>query len=768
MRVLGEKRLLALGFRPSPSAAWSCRQPLGPVTASRAPGSSVDAAPPAAASRTSRSGSVRPRRRRAAMRDAGELHRGGGQRGGRLERRQRQQHQDRQRSSVRPASANAIAATTAPSTLVPTAAVGAAAARAAGAAARSVARPHRAVPVLGFGDARRRGGRRPAARARARAPASPRRRARNDAVRQHVRRQSRRGRPATARRRPRSAGRPASTTAAAGEMTAMAATAADRQARRRPRSAAPRGPAHRTSSSTDDADPGHQFAAVQPHRRLGGRVGQPAVQPLACVGRGPQRGVVRGQPLAVAEHAARDAERAHRHHGDRQVEHRRHLPRPGDQPRRDAGQRQRAAQRQHPEHDGQQQPRQRGRSRLNASTRTPHATCTRSPIASTGSRWPTTTHGRPGPRARRRWRCSTRASSARVQVRRRLVEQQHRRRRAERPGQAEPLPLAERQADAAAADHGVQPVGQRGQHLVETRGAAGAVEVGERTEQLEVVAHAAGHQHGTLGQPRHLAHQAGRSRSATSMPATGRRPRLQSEDRLQQRALAAPLGPVSTVTRPGSTSASARATCDRRARRRRSRCRRVRPVGVAACRAGGRPCRRPSFRPVRRGTPTPTRRSGQNTSGASSSAVRPADSVTSPNTSRSPTLTATSATPSVASSSSTSADRNAIRSVAIAERRWAAPSSAIRCAGPSARPSARSVGMPATRSSSRDCRVVIAASDAADRSRGDQADEHHEERDQRQRDQHDHRRVHVVAGHDRHDRGRGEDARQEQRRADTR
>ena len=57
-----------------------------------------------------------------------------------------------------------------------------------------------------------------------------------------------------------------------------------------------------------------------------------------------------------------------------------------------------------------------------------------------------------------------------------------------------------------------------------------------------------------------------------------------------------------------------------------------------------------------------------------------------------------------------------MRSVAIAERRCAAPSSAIRSADPPTRPSARSVGMPATRSSSRDCRVVIAASDAADRS----------------------------------------------------
>ncbi|GAB4639552.1 hypothetical protein MOKP50_01570 [Mycobacterium avium subsp. hominissuis] len=111
------------------------------------------------------------------------------------------------------------------------------------------------------------------------------------------------------------------------------------------------------------------------------------------------------------------------------------------------------------------------------------------------------------------------------------------------------------------------------------------------------------------------------------------------------------------------------------------------------------------------------RRSGQYTSGASSNTVKPAASVISPNTRRRPMPTAISATPSVASNSSTSADRKAIRSVAIAERRCAAASSAMRRSGPELRPSARRVGMPAIRSSSRACRVVIAASAAAERSR---------------------------------------------------
>ena len=112
------------------------------------------------------------------------------------------------------------------------------------------------------------------------------------------------------------------------------------------------------SSSTDGADAGHQVAAVQPHRDIGRSVGQPVIEPRAGVSRGAQCGIVRRQPLAVAEHTARDGERAHGHHRNGQVEHRRHLPRPGDQPRRDPGQRQRAAQRQHAQRDRQQQPRQ--------------------------------------------------------------------------------------------------------------------------------------------------------------------------------------------------------------------------------------------------------------------------------------------------------------------------------------------------------------------------------------------------------------------------
>ena len=55
-----------------------------------------------------------------------------------------------------------------------------------------------------------------------------------------------------------------------------------------------------------------------------------------------------------------------------------------------------------------------------------------------------------------------------VQVRGGLVEQQHRGARSERSGQAQPLPLAQRQPDAAAPEHGVHPVRQLGQHVIES------------------------------------------------------------------------------------------------------------------------------------------------------------------------------------------------------------------------------------------------------------------------------------------------------------
>ncbi len=115
-------------------------EPLGPVTASRAPGSSATGITGGRV-RILLSGSVRSRSRRAAIRDRVSCTAAAG-------RAVVASNADSGNSisiaTVIGATASAmpIAATTAPSTLMPTAAVGAAAARAAGAAARSVAWPH--------------------------------------------------------------------------------------------------------------------------------------------------------------------------------------------------------------------------------------------------------------------------------------------------------------------------------------------------------------------------------------------------------------------------------------------------------------------------------------------------------------------------------------------------------------------------------------------------------------------------------------------------
>ena len=270
---------------------------------------------------------------------------------------------------------------------------------------------------------------------------------------------------------------------------------------------------------------------------------------------------------------------------------------------------------------------------------------------------------------------------ARVEVRRGLVEQQHRRRRAEHPGQAEPLPLAQRQArprrgrSPCPGRPAARPAPRRNPlHGRRCRGrAADRTDRGCRGTRAR-------HQHRTLRQARPpdpttpVGRGRRRRRRRPDTAATGR----QAEDGVQQRGLAR-----------RRWVRSARSPDPVRCRRPARRCAIVAPAARRRCafpagrvgsvrRAGRMPCRRRSFRPVRRGTPRRRGAAARTPPAPAASAVRPADSVMSPNTRRRPTLTATSATPSVASSSSTSADRNAMRSVAIAERRWAAPSSAMR------------------------------------------------------------------------------------------
>ena len=137
------------------------------------------------------------------------------------------------------------------------------------------------------------------------------------------------------------------------------------------------------------ADPGRDVALRQSHDGVGGAVGQPAVQPRPRRTRGTQGGVVRGEPLAVAEHATRDAEGPYRDDGHTEVEYRRHLPGPGDQPCRDARERQGAAEGEHAERHGHRQTRKpRAQHQEAGDQRVSAGQGFRSPPRSPGPRWP--------------------------------------------------------------------------------------------------------------------------------------------------------------------------------------------------------------------------------------------------------------------------------------------------------------------------------------------------------------------------------------------
>ena len=205
----------------------------------------------------------------------------------------------------------------------------------------------------------------------------------------------------------------------------------------------------------------------------------------------------------------------------------------------------------------------------------------------------------------------------------------------------------------------------------------------------------AGNEDRVLREPRHLRPPRGpveRTHGDARRPA----PRPRSGSTRPRSACTAvdfpePLGPVSTVTAPGSrVPVSPRGARPCRGPRRRRRRIRSRPGRVDHDRTVGGVDRddRSSMTAkalLAAAIPSsaawnwvPTIRSGRYTSGARISATIPASSSMPPYTSRSPMLTATSATHSVASSSSTIDDRNATRSADIVVRRWASPSSRTR------------------------------------------------------------------------------------------
>ena len=465
----------------------------------------------------------------------------------------------------------------------------------------------------------------------------------------------------------------------------------------------------------------------------------------------------RGRPaVRSSQHAAGDAERAHRHDRDRQVQHRRHLPGPGDQPGGHRGQRQRTAERQHPADDASSQPRQpraqqgqRTRSRGSPTrARGPPPIDDASPTASTGVAVPDDEDGRRRRRPAPTMARSTRASVAGVEMCGGLVEQQHRRGGAEHAGQPEPLPLAQRQADPAAADDGLQPVGQARRAPSSKHAARQALSrSGSGPNSSRFSRTVPGISTGRCASQATSTTSACGSRSVTSTPSTRTRPDAagQAEDRLQQRGLADAVragedrDPAGShgVSRPGVDRRGGRrelVRTDRRGRptaaagRLRSSIEREAPLSAAV------------FPSCAAWNSAPTRRSGQNTSGASSSAVSASASVISPNTRRRPDADRDQR--DAERGKQFEHQRGQERDAQRRHRRTAMGRTEF------GDPGRRAVGA-AQRAQRRDARDEVEQPGLQRGHRGQrrrrpvrggQADQHHEERDQRQRDQHDQRR----------------------------
>ena len=115
--------------------------------------------------------------------------------------------------------------------------------------------------------------------------------------------------------------------------------------------------------------------------------------------------------------------------------------------------------------------------------------------------------------------------AGRVQVRGRLIQHDQRGVRHERPGQTQTLALPDGQPGASLADPRLPAVGERRDHLVETRGSGGSVERGENPSEPaardpcelgcavgadDVVQHRARHDHRALGNPGDLGPPCGR------------------------------------------------------------------------------------------------------------------------------------------------------------------------------------------------------------------------------------------------------------------
>ncbi len=297
----------------------------------------------------------------------------------------------------------------------------------------------------------------------------------------------------------------------------------------------------------------------------------------------------------------------------------------------------------------------------------------------------------------------------RIEVRRRLVENDERCVAKERAGKGDALALSGREQPGSLSDEGGVAV-RAGRSMsasapASARRLAHALVRGGRVAEADVVGDRATKEGRALRHPGDLPTPRAASQSARSMSPRRIRPAEGSWKRRSKDArvlLPPPLGPTSATVSPGG---DLERDVDERRRR---------PVGIRE-RDGLEPDRRLADRlggtvePDATSTgcsisssslsataapsalawnPAARLRSGRYSSGASTSTVSAGSKAMPPSTSRTPTVTATSATPSVAASSSTVPERNARRSVPIVAVRYSSLTCSIRsaCASPRLKP----------------------------------------------------------------------------------
>ena len=318
--------------------------------------------------------------------------------------------------------------------------------------------------------------------------------------------------------------------------------------------ATPAGSSPRTTTSPTASTSAPTRASRSPRRSRrsvsGRRDREPLVQGGAQLGHAAQGDVVGHQPLEVAQHPAADAERAHRDGRDRQLEHRRHLRGARDQPGRHRGQRDRAAERERPEQEGEREPArveveepdraaQRARGSCEHLARSDRTCTTSSATATSDGRCATSSTVRPASRSARtvsRTTCSPAASRWAVGSSRTTsgVVARAGCGSARRAG-AGPGSVPRRRGRAG------WPSRRAGSRATASRPVSAAAVAREPSSPPTSSADRARLEHGPLRQPRHLAHSEAGSTSARSTPSIDARPVVgaqQPERDLERRGLA--------------------------------------------------------------------------------------------------------------------------------------------------------------------------------------------------------------------------------------